>query len=170
MLLIPNTKTMTIKEVKQALKQVEHVEFELASGEKVPAHFHVTEVGEVAKRFIDCGGKLRDEKKANFQLWTADDVEHRLSAEKLNSIIELSEKELLISEHLPVEVEYQSNTIGKYNLAFQNGKFILESTLTDCLAKDKCGIPEEKLPRSKKPKMKLSEFQQMQCDPNAGCC
>ncbi|MCH8533840.1 MAG: DUF6428 family protein [Flavobacteriaceae bacterium] len=161
---------MTIKEVKAILENREEIQFELASGEKVPPHFHVTEVGEVNKKFIDCGGTIRDEKKANFQLWTADDVDHRLSAKKLLSIIKLSEKQLFLSEHLEVEVEYQSTTIGKYELTFENEKFVLQPTLTDCLAKDKCGIPENKIPRSKKPKMKLSEFQKMQCEPNSGCC
>lgn len=161
---------MTLKEVKEQLQKQDQVVFKLEDGTKIPAHFHVTEVGEVNKRFIDCGGTLREERVANFQLWTADDVEHRLSAEKLRSIIQLSEEKLFISELLPVEVEYQSSTIGKYHLGFEGNSFILKSTLTDCLAKDKCGIPEEKLPKASKPKVKLSEWQQMKCEPNSGCC
>ena len=34
--------------------------FILPDGDVVPAHFHITEVGHVAKRFIDCGGTLHD--------------------------------------------------------------------------------------------------------------
>ena len=30
--------------------------FILPDGDQVPAHFHLTEVGHVAKNFIDCGG------------------------------------------------------------------------------------------------------------------
>jgi len=38
------------------------VEFALPDGAKVPAHFHVTEVGYVTKDFFDCGGtRRRDE-------------------------------------------------------------------------------------------------------------
>jgi hypothetical protein len=40
----------------------------------VPEHFHVTEVGVVTKDFIDCGGTVRHEKVANFQLWDANDL------------------------------------------------------------------------------------------------
>jgi hypothetical protein len=161
---------MTLKEVKEQLQKQEQVIFKLEDGTTIPAHFHVTEVGEVNKRFIDCGGTLREERVANFQLWTAEDVDHRLSAEKLRSIIQLSETKLFISENLPVEVEYQSSTIGKYQLGFDGEAFVLQSTLTDCLAKDKCGIPTEKLPRTSKPKIKLSDWQQMKCEPNSGCC
>lgn len=161
---------MTLKEVKEQLQKQDQVIFKLEDGTKIPAYFHVTEVGEVNKRFIDCGGTLREERVANFQLWTAEDVDHRLSAEKLLSIIQLSEEKLFISEYLSVEVEYQSSTIGKYHLSFDGQSFILQSTLTDCLAKDKCGIPNEKLPGSSKPKIKLSDWQQMKCEPNSGCC
>ncbi len=34
--------------------------FILPDGDQIPAHFHITEVGHVAKRFIDCGGKLHE--------------------------------------------------------------------------------------------------------------
>ena len=43
--------------------------FELPNGNKVSNHFHVTEVGEITKHFIDCGGKERVEKVVNFQLF-----------------------------------------------------------------------------------------------------
>ena len=31
--------------------------FILPDGDQIPAHYHITEVGHVTKRFIDCGGK-----------------------------------------------------------------------------------------------------------------
>lgn len=162
---------MKLREVKQALENVESLIFNLPGGEHVPLHFHVTEVGLVQRDFIDCGGTIRNEKTVNFQLWTAEDVDHRLEPKKLKDIISLSEEKLGISKDLEVEVEYQGDTIGKYHLDFADGKFHLVSTLTDCLAKDSCGIPEQQLP-NKKPKMKLSELQEkMQaCTPNSGCC
>ena len=48
----------------------------------VPSHFHVTEVGKITKHFIDCGGTVRNEEVVNFQLWQADDYDHRLHPEK----------------------------------------------------------------------------------------
>ena len=85
---------MKLSEVKQALVQLENIAFQLPDGTLVPTHFHVTEVGKISKHFIDCGGTVRTENVANFQLWNADDYNHRLHPEKLNSIIKLSEKVL----------------------------------------------------------------------------
>jgi len=156
---------MKLSEIKSTLKTLETIAFQLPNGTLVPNHFHVTEVGKITKNFIDCGGTVRSENVANFQLWEADDYDHRLHPEKLLSIIELSEKVLNI-EDLEIEVEYQSDTIGKYGLDFDGKNFLLTSKLTDCLAKDKCGIPEQK------PKVKLSELSQEGscCGPDSGCC
>ena len=139
--------------------------FTLPTGEQVPPHFHVTEVGNIQKHFIDCGGTIRKESVINFQLFTATDYDHRLSVQKLRSIIQLSEEKLGLENH-EIEVEYQGDTIGKYGLEFKNGVFILISTQTDCLAKDKCGIPQEK------PRLRLStlQAQESSCAPGSGCC
>lgn len=97
---------MKLSEIKSHLAQTQSVNFQLEDGTAVPEHFHVTEVGVVTKDFIDCGGTVRHEKVANFQLWDANDFEHRLKAGKLLSIISLSEK-ILGMEDLEIEVEYQ---------------------------------------------------------------
>jgi len=155
---------MKLSEFKKYLNGVKEVNFQLPNKEMVPTHFHVTEVGEVTKNFIDCGGTIRNEKVVNFQLWQAADYDHRLSAEKLLNIINLSEEKLNIGD-FEIEVEYQAETIGKYNVGFENEKFLLLNKFTDCLAKDNCGIPEEKL------KVKLSDLQnQSCCSPESGCC
>lgn len=151
---------MKLSEVKQALAQLEKVDFQLEDGSFVPEHFHVTEVGQVEKKYIDCGGVIRTEKKVSFQLWNANDFEHRLKAGKLLNIIRLSENKLGI-EDAEVEVEFQGRTtIGKYNLAFNGQHFILVNTLTACLAEDACGIKPEDLPQAPA----------SCCDPNSGCC
>ncbi|WP_373708861.1 DUF6428 family protein [Kaistella sp.] len=155
---------MKLSEIKNKLNKLDKIAFQLPNGELVPNHFHVTEVGKVTKHFIDCGGTVRNEKVVNFQLWNANDYDHRLHPEKLLSIIELSERILGI-EDLDIEVEYQGNTIGKFGLDFDGKNFLLTNKQTDCLAKDKCGIPSEK------PKVKLSEFNNVSsCTPGSGCC
>ncbi|WP_068599374.1 DUF6428 family protein [Vaginella massiliensis] len=154
---------MKLSEIKEILPTLENVEFQLEDGTFVPEHFHVTEVGEITKKFIDCGGVIRNEKVVNFQLWNADDYEHRLKPGKLLNIIRLSENKLGI-EDAEIEVEYQSTTIGKYDLEFNGKHFILKNKKTACLAEDACGIPSEK------PKVKLSEIQSSSCTPNSGCC
>ena len=154
---------MKLSEIKEILPTLENVEFQLEDATFVPEHFHVTEVGEITKKFIDCGGVIRNEKVVNFQLWNADDYEHRLKPGKLLNIIRLSENKLGI-EDAEIEVEYQSTTIGKYDLEFNGKHFILKNKKTACLAEDACGIPVEK------PKVKLSEIQSSSCTPNSGCC
>lgn len=152
---------MRLSEIKQILDQVDQIQFVLPSGEKVPAHFHVTEIGKVDKQFIDCGGTLRRETLINFQLWNANDYDHRLHPEKLSHIISLSEKTLILSD-AEIEVEYQGDeTINKYGLEYDGKSFLLTSKQTDCLAKDKCGIPQEK----------LQVVQESSCcTPGSGCC
>lgn len=150
---------MVLSEVKEALEKVDEVKFVLPNGKRVPEHFHVTEVGHIEKHFIDCGGTERKEAVINFQLWTAQDYDHRLSAKKLNSIIDLSKSRLNL-EDLDVEVEYQGDTIGKYGLAFDGKVFWLTTKQTDCLAKDNCGIPESQVNASA----------DSACAPGSGCC
>ena len=157
---------MKLSEIKTKLTELNSVDFELQNGTKVPEHFHVTEVGVVQKHFIDCGGTVRNEKIANFQLCNANDTDHRLKPQKLLNIIELSEKTLGI-EDLEVEVEYQMETIGRYALEFNGKSFVLMPKFTDCLASDSCGIPQEKK------KIRLSEIvvnNNSCCSPDSNCC
>lgn len=154
---------MNLSEVKRELNQLNRIEFQLPNGTLVPSHFHVTEVGKITKNFIDCGGKVRNEETISFQLWEANDYDHRLHPEKLIDIIALSEKQLGLPD-VEVEVEYQGKeTIGKFGLSFDGTRFLLTTKLTDCLAKDNCGIPEDKL------KVKVVEPQNT-CTPGSGCC
>lgn len=157
---------MKLSEIKSKLTGLESLTFRLPKGDAVPSHFHVTEIGQINKRFIDCGGKLRNENAITFQLWEDGDFDHRLGAKKLLSIIELSEKVLGL-EDLEVEVEYQGETIGKYGLEFVEKEFHLTTKMTDCLAKESCGIP------SAKPNVKLSDLNKQEstaCTPGGGCC
>ncbi|WP_417620204.1 DUF6428 family protein [Oceanihabitans sediminis] len=153
---------MKLSEIKNLLNKRNKIAFLLPNGELVPNHFHVTEVGKISKHFIDCGGTLRTEELINFQLWNANDYDHRLHPEKLLSIIKLSER-ILDLDDLDIEVEYQDSTIGKFGLDFDGKNFLLTNKQTDCLAKDKCGIPEEKT--------NLSEVKNSPtCTIDSGCC
>ena len=157
---------MKIEAFKTYLAQLETLHFQLPDQTLVPAHFHVTEVGKVSKHFVDCGGTVRKEEVINFQLWEADDYDHRLHPEKLERIIAMAQEAIGFG-NLEIEVEYQGTTISKYGLAFEADRFLLTPMFTDCLAKDQCGIPKEK------PRIKLSELQNAPsggCDPNSGCC
>jgi hypothetical protein len=157
---------MKLSEIKAILPTLDNVKFQTPDGSFVPEHFHVTEVGSIQKHFIDCGGTIRTEKVVNFQLWNANDFEHRLKPGKLLRIIELSEEKLGIEDN-EIEVEYQSDTIGKYDLAFNGEHFQLLAKNTACLASDSCGTPSEKQ------KLQLSDLSVEQnacCTPGGGCC
>lgn len=156
---------MKLQDVKQTLRALSTIKFQLPDGSLVPSHFHVTEVGEVSKHFIDCGGTVRHEKVANFQLWNANDYDHRLHPEKLVNIISLSE-EILGLGNLEVEVEYQGNTIEKFGLDFDGTNFLLTTKQTDCLAKDGCGIP----PQKQKVSLATLSTAAGTCTPGSGCC
>lgn len=149
---------MKLSQIKQNLQNAEGVNFRLENGTYVPEHFHVTEIGIITKHFIDCGGTVRNEKVANFQLWDANDYEHRLKPQKLMNIISLSEK-VLGMEDLEIEVEYQSGTIGKYDLDFDGKDFILVSKKTACLAKENCGV-----------KVETNSEETVCCSPDGNCC
>ncbi|WP_378184964.1 DUF6428 family protein [Aquimarina sp. W85] len=155
---------MKLSQIKAVLQELETIAFQLPNGTLVPNHFHVTEVGKITKHFIDCGGTERNEEVVNFQLWNANDYDHRLHPEKLLHIIELSQKVLNIPD-LEVEVEYQAETIGKFGLEFDGKNFLLTSKQTDCLAKDACGVPVEKK------KVSLASLQNEPCcSPDGNCC
>ncbi|UUV21142.1 DUF6428 family protein [Paenimyroides aestuarii] len=157
---------MKLSTIKEILPTLENVAFQLENGAFVPEHFHITEVGQITKKFIDCGGVVRTEKVVNFQLWNADDYNHRLKPAKLLNIIKLSEEKLGI-EDAAIEVEYQAETIGKYDLDFNGKTFVLKNKTTACLAEDACGIPSEK---QKKNLATLSMNTSNSCTPGGGCC
>lgn len=117
----------------------------LPDGSFVPAHFHVTEIGRVHKDFIDCGGTTRSTTSCVVQVWVASDTEHRLRSGKLAAILQMANS-LLGDTPLPVEVEYEGDVVSQYPLEeilpTPAGLLLsLQGKHTDCLAKDKCGIP-----------------------------
>jgi len=154
---------MKLSEIKNKLSSVETVAFVLPNGTYVPEHFHVTEVGLITKNFIDCGGVVRKETVVNFQLWNANDFQHLLKPKRLLDIITLSEKILGIGD-FEIEVEYQTETIGKYDLGFNGKDFTLLNKQTACLAEDQCGIP------SSKQKIPNNNTETSCCTPGGSCC
>ena len=150
---------MKLSEIKNHLCTLNAVNFTLPNLQLVPENFHVTEVGLITKKFIDCGGTVREETAVNFQLWAANDFDHRLKPQKLLDIIALAEKNIGITD-AQIEVEYQDKTIGKYDLDFDGTNFLLLNKQTACLAMDKCNIPTPV----------LSEEKINSCTPGGSCC
>jgi len=158
-----NNKTMTLGDFRTLLDHLDELNFVEASGQRVPAHFHITEVGQLDRFFIDCGGTVRKSSKVNFQMYIDTDVDHRLAVDKLKGIVDASTQQLGLNAALELQVEYQGRSIESYGLNYAAGAFFLDPLQTDCLAKDKCGIPE------KPEKMKVA-LGQSACAPGSGCC
>ncbi len=154
------TSKMTLQEFYNQLDFTASLVFALPEGRLVPAHFHITEVGQIDRFFVDCGGTVRKESAVNLQMYTAQDFDHRLTVPKLKSIIEMSIQQLQLRGDSELRVEYQGATIEVYGLSHNGYQFMLQPLQTDCLAKDKCGIPDNQ------PKKAV----QTSCTPGSGCC
>jgi hypothetical protein len=121
------------------------VRFLLPNGDAVPAHAHVTEVARVDKRFIDCGGTLRNESICRLQTWFSDDTDHRLVAGKLAKILDKAAS-IIMTDDLDVDVEHEVGFISQFPLESIEGTaeqvtLRLTERHTACLALDKCKPP-----------------------------
>lgn len=121
----------------------------LPDGDRIPAHFHITEVGHVTKRFIDCGGTLHDKTDTCLlQTYVAGDLDdHRLDAGTFAKILDLG-AQVLPHDDVDVEVEYDCCVVAQYpvataRVAGQHIELQLGEKHTDCLAKEKCGTDGE---------------------------
>lgn len=121
--------------------------FTLPDGDQIPAHFHVTEVGHATKRFIDCGGVTGQSEACVLQTWVGQDVEHRLTAGRLDDILQLGVR-ILPDRDLEVEVEYDCCVVAQYPVTevSRDGAY-LEITLgnkkTQCLARERANSGAE---------------------------
>ena len=126
-----------------------NLRFILPTGEPVATHAHVTEIARVDKRYVDCGGTLREDHFCRLQTWVAEDVHHRLTAGKLLAILSKAGP-VLQSDDLDVDVEHQLGIISQFPLASMEasgGELLLRlsSRHTACLAEDKCVRPPSPL-------------------------
>ena len=147
----------------------------LPHGSPIPAHFHITEVGHVTRRFIDCGGTRRVQESCLLQTWVHDDVEHRLHAGKLADIFKHA-GDILPHSELPVEVEHELGAVSQFtvdNTSVHGGKLVLQlgTKHTDCLARGVC-LPDACTPDAAKPARPVTApaAQPSCCDPKSGCC
>ena len=142
------------------------IAFLLPDGGFIPAHFHITEVGHVVKRFIDCGGTRREQENCLLQTWVHDDVDHRLIAGKLAAIFDKA-GDVLPHHELPVEIEYEDGVVAQFPV---EGAEVIDGVLvfrcgwkhTDCLARGIC-LPGECGPA---PAASPSDC----CTPGSKCC
>lgn len=142
----------------------------LPNGSLVPAHFHITEVGYVMKRFVDCGGTRRVQETCLLQTWVHDDLDHRLHAGKLADIFERA-RDIVPHDRLTVEIEHELESATQFSVehaAVAEGGLVLQlgPKHTDCLARGIC-LPNTCAPT---PPPFVSSKGSSCCDPKSGCC
>lgn len=164
-------KPMKITELKTELSKrpSAHLRFTLPSGEVIPAHAHVTEVARVDKRFIDCGGTLRNDSHCCLQTWFSDDLDHRLTAGKLARILEMAAP-VLGPDDLEVDIEHELDFITQFPLVaieVTDDEIVLRLSVrhTACLAPDKCKPPKKVVSDFSPLKFDFSQNQMVH-----GCC
>jgi hypothetical protein len=135
---------MKVSEFKDHLEAApEHeLRFVLPNGETIPVHAHITEVGRTDRRFLDCGGTLRNVSSCTLQAWVAEDLDHRLLPGSLANILAKAQP-ILGTDELDVEVEFESGFISQFPVvgAAIRGEALelqLGTKHTDCLAKEIC--------------------------------
>ena len=138
---------MNLTELKFLLSQHadRHFRIRLPDGNSVPLSFHVTEVGRLDKRFLDCGGTLRSSTTCQLQIWVGEDYDHRIETQKMAAILDKA-KSILPDDGIPVEFEYETGVISQYTVA---GHEIADDAVvlqlahkhTECLAPELCGLP-----------------------------
>lgn len=143
--------------------------FRLPDGGLIEAHFHITEVGHVTRRFIDCGGTRRTLETCLLQTWVHDDVHHRLTAGKLAAIFAVA-GDVLPHQDLPVEIEHEDHIVAQFPVEDAE---VLDGVLTfrlglkhtDCLARGVC-LPGACAPAPKAAPAAPSSC----CTPGGSCC
>lgn len=141
--------------------------FALPDGGKISDHCHVTEVGHVQKRFMDCGGTRRSLETCLLQTWVHTDVDHRLLAGKLASIFDKA-GDILPHHDLPVEIEHEEEVVAQFPvesaaLWADTLVFHLGRKHTDCLARGIC-LPGECRPEPQ------PQAASTCCTPGSKCC
>lgn len=153
---------MTLKEFKALLEANRDKAFQLQLPDKtsVPICFHITEVALIHKTFIDCGGAMRERRTCQLQAWVGPDEDHRIASGKMADVLGKASG-FLADEDLPLEIEYEVNTISQYPVsgAIVSDEAVtlqLSTRHTECLAPELCLIP--------------SNFSSNSIPLSSGCC
>ncbi|HEY0074377.1 MAG TPA: DUF6428 family protein [Abditibacteriaceae bacterium] len=138
---------MKLREFKSLLEANSDKQFQivLPNHDQIPMSFHITEVGQVNKVFIDCGGKIHSVQTCQLQVWVGEDEDHRLNSGKIASILKLAQS-IVPHDDIDIEIEYEDNLISQYpiedyTVTNEAVTLYLTHKHTDCLAKELCVVP-----------------------------
>src|SRR5438552_16178880 len=109
---------MTLRDLQGALEANPKTlpRFVLPNGDYVPPHAHVTEVGHVVRKFIDCGGLTGKEEKVVLQTHVGSDIDHRLRSDRFAKILRLGNR-VIPGADLDVDIEYDCCVVAQYPIA-----------------------------------------------------
>ena len=134
---------MTLHDLQNALEAnpKRFPRFVLPNGDYIPAHAHVTEVGHVARSFVDCGGLTGREEKVLLQTHVGNDIDHRLRSDRFAKILALGNR-VIPNADLDVDVEYDCCVVAQYPIteAMPDGEhlnLILQRGRTQCRARER---------------------------------
>jgi hypothetical protein len=68
------------------------------------------------KKFIDCGGTMREQQTCQLQAWVGPDEDHRIASGKMADILNKASS-FLPSDDLPLEIEYEDVNISQHPVA-----------------------------------------------------
>jgi hypothetical protein len=138
---------MKLKDFKSLLEANRNKQFliQLPNQNQVPVSFHITEVGQVSKTFIDCGGKVHSVQTCQLQAWVGDDIDHRIETDKMADILKIAAS-IVPNDDIDLEIEYEDTSISQYpveDFTVTDDAVVLNLTTkhTDCLAKELCLVP-----------------------------
>jgi hypothetical protein len=134
---------MKLKTLKETLRKHSgsFPRFVLPDGGFIPRHAHLTEIGHVVKKLVDCGGQTGAEEKALLQTHVGNDTEHRLRSDRFANILELGGR-ILPNDQLDVEVEYDCCVVSQYPISEirregEHLDIILQRGRTQCRARQR---------------------------------
>lgn len=159
---------MNTQEFLQLLKEHQNKSliFEYAPGVFVGAHYHITEVKNVTIDSVDCGAGTDSWKETVIQLWESPSEIGKTTymtvykalgiLSKVNKIKPLIGDTILKFEYGNATFHTAQLAVSGFNIINNNLIIQLTNSITDCKAKDVCGIPEPATANS--------------CTPGSGCC
>ncbi len=133
---------MKIQQFKSILEKApeKNIQFVLPDGVRIPPHFHICEVAQVQRNFIDCCGAKQSETVYAFQARAgkpASDEKQSMPAAKLSGIIALA-SEILSDEQISIEIEFKAPHLSQFPIhSFEAQEreivFQLDEKETECL-------------------------------------
>lgn len=162
---------MKTKEFLSVLKEYQNKNllFEYKEGHFVGANYHITEIKNITIDSVDCGAGTDFWKETIIQLWESPTEKGKrdyMTANKALDILNKVDSIKTMEKNAEVKFEYSNPDFHTAQL-FANDFELVENKLiiklnielTDCKAKDTCGVPVE-----------MEATDASSCAPGSGCC